>query len=300
MSVEGLSNQIMESLKETLIDKITELIPNLIKELLPSIINLSKDIIIHHLQETNLVEDCIQEERNTKKEFDQFKHKHQYYFTKKLDEIKDEYYKHEKCKRISELYDRIIENNSECPDTNETYVPRKFRKDDYYAMSKAELDAISRFEQERLKSERDILKLRRQEYFNRIEKIDADISNFIKTNNISSPTKELAINRWNECISEDSDKVDIQWQKKIESTKESFKRDKEFLQNHQKTRLKHQKEESTHDASIECEQNDFQVNNNRNSNSSNSTIRSSTSRNDDQSKNVRGQRHRFNLRSNRR
>ena len=237
---------------------------------------------------------------NAKKEFEKFRSTNTHFLSQKLDERKDEYYKHSRCNKLSELYARIIENNTECTDATHIYVPRKFRKDEYNIMSEAELIAISKFEQERLKSECEILQLRRDEFLNRTSKIDTDVKNFIQSKSLSDSTETMAINRWDKCVSQDCEKVDSEWHKKIESTKESFTRDKEIYMKHQKTRVKYQNKSALDHQEPQQNENSFYHNDCQEDSSfltsSNYPTRSSTSRDDDQSKNVNGSRQRFHLR----
>ena len=274
------------------------------KQLLPTITKLCKDVITKHFKETDIIENHIQTDHQDKKDFEQFRSRNTRYLSQKLDERKDIYNQYVRTIKFSEVYTRIIKNNAECPDKSEIYVPRKFRKDDYYVMSKTELDAISRFEQERLKSERDILTLRSQEYLSRMEKIDADITNFIKSKNLSSSVHVLAINRWEQCVSQDSNKVDTEWYKKMNSTKEAFARDKEYYKKHQATRVKTSKYDTDSHQKTSHDLNNQQRNDPQNStsisNTNSTTMRSTTSKNDDQSKNSDSQSQRMDLRSSQR
>ena len=150
---------------------------------------------------------------------------------------------------------------------------------------------------------------REQEFLKRIEKIDIDVNNFIECNTSSTSVKNLATKRWEEVVEQDRDKINTEWHKKIESTKDTFKRDKEFLKKHQQSRLKNNKysTKSQHDSNYWDKQNDFQELD-ENSTSISKPSQARTPKEDVQSKNVNSSRQRFqlqrtspfNLRSNRR
>ena len=53
-------------------------------------------------------------------------------------------------------------------------------------------------------------------------------------------------NRWQECVNEDTRRVDHQWNKKIEGTTAAFGKDRDFICEHQKDRTKRKTASSTH------------------------------------------------------
>ena len=69
MSVEELSQQIVESLKETLTKQVKVLIPNLVTSLLPTSTTLTQDAIRFQLQQINIFVECLQDNHDTQQEF---------------------------------------------------------------------------------------------------------------------------------------------------------------------------------------------------------------------------------------
>ena len=163
-------------------------------------------------------------------EFENFRVSNQEYFTHKLDKREEEYYKFTRCRKLIALYNAgLIENP--------IYIPRKFRHDDYHVMTEEELNIISKLDLKKLQSECEILTLRREEFKSRTETIDKEFEDFINQSIYSQPAKEMAKTRWDERVNEDESKIERNWDKKLESTMLAYEKDKEFLKEHQDSRL---------------------------------------------------------------
>ena len=53
MSLDGITNELMDALKVVLVEKITELIPNILKEVTPDIIHHTKSVIESYVIENH-------------------------------------------------------------------------------------------------------------------------------------------------------------------------------------------------------------------------------------------------------
>ena len=61
------------------------------------------------------------------------------------------------------------------------YIPRKFRSDRYHVMSEAEITIINTRDFKRFKSVCEILRIRRDEFEQRMSQIDKEVCNCIKS-----------------------------------------------------------------------------------------------------------------------
>ena len=190
--------------------------------------------------------------------------------------------------REKELYKYIrnvslLDLYTECMETEPIYVPRKWRNDNYHVMSERELNVLTNLELKRFQTECEILRLRRDDFKQRTEHIDKNITEFIENKNISIKSKEWLLKRWDECTREDENKITKKWDEKLRGTRKQFEKDREFIQHHRRERIKKNTE--------------FSKNTTLNKNTESDNSRTSSSRSDDQSKNVQTSTHRFNLRS---
>ena len=190
--------------------------------------------------------------------------------------------------REKELYKYIrnvslLDLYTECLETEPVYVPRKWRNDNYHVMSERELTVLTNLELKRFQTECEILRLRRDDFKQRTEHIDKNITEFIEKENISLQSKEWLLKRWEECIREDENKITKKWEQKLRGTRNQFEKDREFIQHHRTKRIKKNTEFSRKTA--------------LNKNTESNNPRTSSSRSDDQSKNTQTSTHRFNLRS---
>jgi hypothetical protein len=296
MSVEEITQQVMENLKESIYEEAKKIIPELLKSIVPSIVALTKDYILNELRNTDgnvqsYIRECITppdvEVRN-------FKREHTTDFDNRLNTRENEYYKYARCENLLDLY---AEGMQEEP----IYIPKKFRNDKMHVMSPPELSVVEKLERNRLKAECEILTIRKQEFMERVTKVDTEVYDFINQSNISAKANEDLINKWQFIINEDKTKIDLKWKKKIESIKIAYKKDKDFLKNHRETRISANKNtDSTFGNENENENSTEEVDNSNEKNESANHTTIPTTR-EDRSKNensqVSPQRHKYFLRS---
>ena len=164
------------------------------------------------------------------------------------------------------------------------YIPRKWRNDNYHVMTERELNVLTNLELKRFQTECEILRLPRDDFKQRTDHIDKDITEFIEKENISSESKKWLLKRWEECIEEDKNKIVKKWEEKLRGTRIQFEKDKVFIERHRTERIKRSTENS--------KKTSFNKNTIESVDS-----RTSSSRSEDQSKNTHTSTHRFNLRS---
>ena len=211
--LQDFSTDQLLKIKEIVVESINTLLPKILKEVTPLIIQTSKNIINKELSSTNHV---TVKEVDIQDEF--YKH-HHLEWNKLLNHRENLFYKHERNDQLLELYE-------ECLAEEPIYIPRKFRNDKYHVNTVEERNIVMKSNIQKLQSECEILKLRRDNFASDIIKQDEKIGNFI--NNVSSNTclKNELNKIHNEEINRDMQRIKTQRNKKNISTKEAFKRDK--------------------------------------------------------------------------
>ena len=104
MSLEEVTTEIIESIKSTLMEKLNELLPELIQGLLPNLIELSKEVIVNQINNTDYTKQLINESISAKEEFKCFKEKNKRYVNDKLILRENEYQKYARCDHLINLY----------------------------------------------------------------------------------------------------------------------------------------------------------------------------------------------------
>ena len=105
-------------------------------------------------------------------------------------------------------------------------------------MSNKELNVLTQMELKKFQSECEILKLRREEFLKRTNDIDDQIDKLIHQADVSSAAHKRLLDRWLLVVKHDVERIESKWIKKLDGMRKAFDRDNEFLQNHQKTRVK--------------------------------------------------------------
>ena len=241
MSVERVALDVMDKLKEVLLEKITEMIPNLLKEVMipslfkeitPTITHLAKDVVETYLRDNDTVQQRVKEcLTSTDEEFRSFKKTFSPYINEKLKEREKAQYQHTRCVNLLQIY-------NDCMQKDPLYIPKKFRSDRYHVMSSNELNVLTQMELKKFQSECQILNLRREEYSERASHIDKQIEALINREDLSSSARTKCLERWQILVKEDTDRIVSKWTKKLDGMRKAFDRDNEFLQRHQKTRVR--------------------------------------------------------------
>ena len=141
-----------------------------------------------------------------------------------------------KAKRLEYL----LRLNEEQITSNPPYVPKKFRKDRYHVKSERELDILRNRELNDMKSEMEIWELRMIENKRRVQLQDDLVAIFLNERIQNPYIKEEVIKTWNKNNRKEEERIEKVWTRKIREMKASFEKDKEYIQNHNKTRYKQQ------------------------------------------------------------
>lgn len=88
---------------------------------------------------------------------------------------------------------------------------------------------LKKFELQRFRSECEILRIRRDDFTQRIIELDEKVSNYIEKSPLSYDCKNILITKWKDDINEDTDRINNKWSKKMESTKIAFEKDRKYI-----------------------------------------------------------------------
>ena len=228
MSLDGITNELMDALKVVLVEKITELIPNILKEVTPDIIHHTKSVIESYvIENSDLLRDSL---AKTDEDIKEFNKTNERFIDSSLLEREKEYYKLARCENLIRLY-------NECMESEPPYVPRKWRSDNYHVKSEAELNIVDKFDLERFKGECEILKVRRDEYAGKLIAIDTNIDKLFRSSKLSRENQSKGLKRWEKLVNEDTARIDTKLGGKTESTKKAFEKDKAQLRTHRQNRI---------------------------------------------------------------
>ena len=107
-----------------------------------------------------------------------FKDIHFEFFDEQLKKREKEYYKFARCDHLLDLYSEYLNKEPK-------FIPRQFRKDNYFTLNNAEKEIIRNLGIKRLEAECQLLELRRNEFTKRIFDIDKQVKIFIEKGEIS-------------------------------------------------------------------------------------------------------------------
>ena len=243
MSNGALSTEAMESLKELMKNMLVEMFPevlkqfapvmgNVYKEMIPVIVEATKDFCKQQTQ-AFLRRDDDTNTRNTQI-FNDFKNRH----TKQFDELMEKRSKfHQRAAALGwklELYEQYLSEE----DKVKMYIPREFRKDDYFVHDEEELSYLKESEEARFISEYKMMAKRRKFMIQEIEKIDETVKKTVEEENLPEEVAVIAVDRWFNFAAQYVKSMDIEEEKKKESTLLAHKKDEAFYRKNQVERVK--------------------------------------------------------------
>ena len=232
MALEGVTSDILDSVKVVLKDKIAELISVLLKELTPELLNLARDFIENYVIENDFV--CLAVQNSLisfKEEVSSFNKKFSRIINEQLDMREDAYWKYARSERLLGLY-------NECINSEPCYIPREFRKDKFHVMSKEELDIVKKMELKEIQLQCEILSCRRDEFSKRCIDIEKEVENIVHQSNMSEKATKNRIARWHSLVMQDITKAEKKWDIKIDGMRAAYEKDKTTLLENQEKRLK--------------------------------------------------------------
>ena len=78
------------------------------------------------------------------------------------------------------------------------YIPRQFRKDDYFVNDEEELSSVKKFEEQRFRSEYEIMTKRKRYLVEEISKIDEKVRKINTEEGLPEEVERMVTNRWYE------------------------------------------------------------------------------------------------------
>ena len=225
----GIKSQILPSVITECMNFCTgELFPKMKRELLSAAEKLVAEA-------TNELREQVQRKQFTQEDAIKFMQDNRETFNKHEEIQDDAYWKATGYYEIVKLYEQSL---------NETpvYVPKKFRRDRYHIMSAAELEILQRREENELKSEIEVFKLR-EERNRKIVELQDDLVTIFVNERIQNPyLKETVLRAWNDKNRNEMERVTGVWYGKIEGVRKAFNKDKEYIRRHNETRVKKQRD----------------------------------------------------------
>ena len=205
---------------------------NIYKEIIPVVVEATKDFYKH---QTHAVLESKEDtnKRNTQI-FNDFKNRH----TKTFDELMVKRSKfHQRAVALAsklELYDQYLSEE----DKAKMYIPREFRKDDYFVHDEEELSYLKESEEARFKAEYKMMAKRRKFMIQEMTNIDEIVKKTIMDANLPEEVATMAVDRWYNFVEESVKSIDIEEDKKKESTRTAHEKDKAFYRKNQLERVK--------------------------------------------------------------
>ena len=165
----------------------------------------------------------------------QFMERHSKIFNEHEEKRDDAFRKATRQYEIRKLYQEGL-------DKSPTYVPRKFRKDKYFVRTAAELDVLKRREKNDLLAEMEILQLREDDNRKIIELQDDLVAIFVNEQVQNPYLKEEILRTWNSNNKKEMEAVTETWKKKISGLRIQFEKDKNFITQYNKKRVRQKNE----------------------------------------------------------
>ena len=162
------------------------MLPQIIRELLPNIIELCKSEIKSSF---NAKEDTIKDNVTIKNEVTDFKKTNGTQLDNLLKKRESKYYNYAKYEHLLDLY-------GECIEEEPVYIPKKFRNDNYEAVSSDEMKIMRKVEYKRFQAECEIFTLRRDRTTEEITDIDEIANRLIDQHTMSEEAKIECRKRW--------------------------------------------------------------------------------------------------------
>ena len=181
----GMKSQVWPSVMMEIVNFCTgEIFPKMKNELLSAAEKLVAEA-------TNELRQHVQRSQYTPEDAMKFMQDHKETFNKHEEIRDDAYWKATRYYEIVKLYEQVL---------NETpvYVPKKFRRDKYHIMSTAELEILQRSEENDLKSEIEVFKLREETNRKKVELQDDLITIFVNKHVHKPYFKEAILQDWSD------------------------------------------------------------------------------------------------------
>ena len=217
-----INNEDMERIKNAVVERVTEVLPGILVEVVPDIISRILPNIITAMEEK------AKSHLEVKKEAERVMKENMTRFNEYSKQRKKFFQQHHRCECLMKLWDECLE---------EDYIPRKFRADKFHVNDRVELGIVNRRSEANFRCEHDILNKRKPEFANKVNEQDDVIFEFIENLAISGETRVEVSKLLKERTNADEVKVKQEWEKKIRGMKDAYQRDKETLDERNRSRF---------------------------------------------------------------
>ena len=233
-----LNNDDMERIKNAVVEKVTDVLPGCVADILPGCIaDVLPGILVEVFPKvvSQILPNIITTmEENTKsamvakKEAERVMKENATKINGCLKERKKLFGQHHRCVSLLGLWDECLEAR---------YIPRKFREDKFHVNDREELEIIKRRSLANLQCQYDLLSKRKPEFLRKAVQKDDSMIDFIESLPISREAKVEASDLWKKKTDIDEESVKQEWEKKIKEMKEAFGKDKETLDERNRSRF---------------------------------------------------------------
>lgn len=195
-------------LQKIMMEEIQKVLPKVINDIIPIAIEKVKNI--YKSNQSDEKEKIVTANRQS--------------WNKALDERESLVWKHHRNVRLLDLY-------GECLQSEEMYIPRKFRNDKTHTKNQSEAQVIRKLELQKFQAECEILKIRKDNFASDISLLDEKVKNEIR-NTTENVSLQLNLLKDYECfVKKDLKYITEKWDKKIEGMKEAYKKDRNDREN---------------------------------------------------------------------
>ena len=118
---------------------------------------------------------------------------------------------------------------TECLEEEEMYIPKKFRRDRTHYRDANEKREIERMNYERMKSQMQILNIRKESYMREIEQIKKEDEEYFRNEIEDVDVLENVLEIWHKSMKKDEENSDDQCRKNREAMRRNYEKDKEEL-----------------------------------------------------------------------
>ena len=145
----------------------------------------------------------------------------------------DAYYKYIRYTSLVDLYNDCLADDalSSTDNVNRCYIPREFRNDNKHHMSNEERGCNGRLEYQNMRTEMEILQIRRDEFRSRLRVGDDNVNSYFNSSIDDESVRKEVEKLWSDCIKKDKEHIESKWVKKIESLRVALEKDKKELHN---------------------------------------------------------------------
>ena len=213
----GFTNEQMNGIKAAITNTLQPMIQTLIEAITPTIIE-------NYQRKLKTEGEEIRQMNEKRKEALKYSQNNVNDWNKQLSVRNDKFWQYMRCVTDLELYTECLQDEADG-----LYVPRKFRRDKTFIKSDDEKRINEKMNHQRLRSEMEILKIRRDDYHSELKYLDDDNTRFFTQDIADKEKLENVIEIWEKCTKNDEEAVNSKFEKKKEEMRKHFEKDKREL-----------------------------------------------------------------------